>query len=296
MQVCSITDLAVEAHTARDAETREKAMDYMTTRMFRFLQRKGDSQIRGNDLLIVYLIFKLVYMSHMVFQIFLLNMFLGSNYANYGLEVLRKLLQGADLMNSKRFPRVTMCDFRIRLLGNLQRYTVQCALPINLYNEIIFIFIWFWFVMVTVVSGYSFCFFLWKGVSMRGKVRFVEARVESGLVKRGGGGSGDGCGDGCGDDGVTRLNPGARDHYTDFRRNRKERVRMFVREELKGDGVFLLRMVAWNSSGLIAVDLVTRLWDIYTGKTKPPEVPPAKHPGGVEEEKNPLLVKSMSIS
>ena len=49
-------------------------------------------------------------------------------------------------------------------------------------------------------------------------------------------------------------------------------------------------MVAWNSSGLIAVDLVTRLWDIYTGKSKVPK------DQSIEDEKDPLLEKAMSIT
>ena len=280
MSVSSITDLTIECQNAKDVETREKAMDYITTRMFRFLKQKGDNLIRGNDLVIVYLIFKLVYISHMVLQIFLLNMFLGFDYANYGIEVMMKLLQGKDLMDSKRFPRVTMCDFKIRILGNLQRYTVQCTLPINLNNEIIFIFIWFWFIMVTFVSAYSFGFFLWKAVYMRGKICFIEARIENSLVKRGGDTV----------DGTTRFNPGVRDNYQDFLKIRTERVTRFVRNQLKGDGVFLLRMVAWNSSGSTAVDLVTRLWDIYTGKSKTPK------DQSIEDEKDPLLKKAMSIS
>ena len=281
MPVCSITDLAIECQNAKEGETREKAMDYMTTRMFRFLKRKGKSRIRANDLVIVYLIFKLVYMSHTIFQIFILNMFLGSNYANYGVEVLWKLLHGKDLMNSKRFPRVTMCDFKIRLFGNLQRCTVQCALPINLYNEIIFIFIWFWFILITFVSFYSFCFFLWKAVYARGQIRFVETRIESGVVKRKGHNL----------DGTTKLTSNVKENYDQFIRRRREKVNNFVKYNLRGDGVFLLRMVAWNSSGLIAIDLVTRLWDIYTGKAKSPKADDEE-----EEQKQPLMDRSTSIS
>lgn len=53
------------------------------------------------------------------------------------------------LFTNFRFPRSNMCDFKIRIPGNVQRYSVQCALPINLYNEMIFTILWFWFVIIS---------------------------------------------------------------------------------------------------------------------------------------------------
>ena len=40
------------------------------------------------------------------------------------------------------FPRLTLCDVPIRRLADSPRYTLQCHLRVNTYNEKAFFLIW----------------------------------------------------------------------------------------------------------------------------------------------------------
>ncbi len=63
-----------------------------------------------------------------------------ANFHLYGLEIIQNIMQGKDASDSVYFPRVTMCDFKVRDVAQVHTYTVQCVLPINLFNEKVFIF------------------------------------------------------------------------------------------------------------------------------------------------------------
>jgi hypothetical protein len=61
---------------------------------------------------------------------------MGSGFHLYGLEILQKWFYGQEIEAVERFPRITMCKFIIRTVGdNIQPYDVQCLLPVNIYNE-----------------------------------------------------------------------------------------------------------------------------------------------------------------
>ena len=70
-------------------------------------------RIYGNYLTFFYLVVKLVYLLNCVGQLFLLGVFLGTDYHMYGLRVAVSLLRAQDWKSSHRFPRVTLCDFEV---------------------------------------------------------------------------------------------------------------------------------------------------------------------------------------
>ena len=184
----------------------------------------------GNYLIINYMILKLVYIFNIIAQIWWLNRFLDANYHMYGFYVMSNMLQGHSWSTSDRFPRVTLCDFPIRTTGNIQHYTVQCSLPLNLFNEKIFIFLWFWFVFVGVATVGSMILWLATSLWLPQQCRYIRSRLTA----------------------MDKL-----------KRENQERVDKFVTSFLRRDGLFIIRMVSKNASDVIAAELIAGLWEHY---------------------------------
>jgi hypothetical protein len=112
---------------------------------------------------------KLFYILNAVGQLFVLNAVLAAKYDTFGADIVRNLADNVDWTEESYvvFPRVTICEFKARGqdMVNVHPYTVQCVLPINLYNEKIYVFLWFWMIFVAccqclqVWSCFSFGFF-----------------------------------------------------------------------------------------------------------------------------------------
>uniref|UniRef100_A0AC34F5J9 Innexin n=1 Tax=Panagrolaimus sp. ES5 TaxID=591445 RepID=A0AC34F5J9_9BILA len=135
----------------RYQHTATNRTSYTLHRVFKcFNLRYYESYVTG-----LYLATKIMYVGNVLTNLLLVNKFLETDeYSVYGFGVLKDLLFGRSWMDSGNFPRVTLCDFEVRVLGNNQRHSVQCVLVINIFNEVDGVLI---LRMVALHAGVMYC-------------------------------------------------------------------------------------------------------------------------------------------
>ncbi|KHN71734.1 Innexin-10 [Toxocara canis] len=184
-------------------------------------------------LTLLYIFIKILYLLNVVGQMFLMNRFLQTDdYSLYGVEVLKDLLSGRPWTESGNFPRVTLCDMNIRILGNVQRHTVQCVLVINIFTEKVFILLWMWYCLLAIVSTFSCLSWLFFSVPFEQRKKFIARRLELADIEF---------------------------KKKDFSAELDE----FVREHIKLDGVFVLKMLTVHGGMLMCTEVVDNMWDNF---------------------------------
>ncbi|KAL4239890.1 hypothetical protein ACF0H5_000690 [Mactra antiquata] len=247
-----VVELTVTAHYVDDSKRMEKINDIARTLdrwleanrqyhwnfLVRFRQKLSRlcfcfNRREGTYLTGLYILVKLLYVANVISQFFILDAFLGGFFSLWGLEAIYILAKEHSLMESRRFPRATLCDLKWRQMQNIQPHTVQCVLPINLWNEKIFLFLWYWLVLVSAATGLSFITWIWKSLFRKSRETFVKKYLK------------------CSSRIQTPMD--------------KKLARKFA-SYLRDDGVFVIRMIQKNSNDILMTDLITRLWDIYLEK------------------------------
>lgn len=185
----------------------------------------------GTFLTGLYLFVKMLYCVNVIAQFFMLNSFMSMDYNNFGLEILIGLIHGNEWKESPRFPRVTFCDMEIRQLNNVQRWTIQCVLPINLFNEKIFIFLWFWLLLVAILTFINYFKWIFNCMFKENKTKFVKKYLK-----------------------MNRVLQSSYDQRV---------ARKFIDSYLRQDGVFVLRIISKNSSDMVLTDIIVSLWKIF---------------------------------
>jgi hypothetical protein len=75
---------------------------------------------------------------------------------SYGSRVMKGFLNDNEWYESPAFPRMILCNLSIRQIQHIQRWTVQCVLPVNQFNEQVYMFLWVWLLVVSVITCCSF--------------------------------------------------------------------------------------------------------------------------------------------
>lgn len=190
----------------------------------------------GTYLTVLYIFTKFLYLANVIGQLFILNEVLSIKFSIYGYEVFKWMIYNYDWTTSPHvaFPRVTMCDLTVRRLGNLHRYTVQCTLPINLYNEKIYMFLWFWMVFVAICTAFSLVTWIVRAAAVRDRVIYIKNHLKM----------------------MEKLeNPAD-----------EKKAEEFTKNYLRPDGIFLLRLIGHNTNTLTVTEIICSLWDTWQPK------------------------------
>ena len=130
------------------------------------------------------------------------------------------------------FPRVSLCDILIRRMGNIQRYTIQCSLNLNLFNEKIYMFLWFWYMFVLVLTVGGFLQWLFRVIYPCDRINFIQNQLEGQLLTK----------------------------------SDNKLCAEFVWKYLKSDGAFVLRMISHNTNSVASRDITQALWQHWVGQ------------------------------
>uniref|UniRef100_A0A1I8HWQ5 Innexin n=1 Tax=Macrostomum lignano TaxID=282301 RepID=A0A1I8HWQ5_9PLAT len=200
----------------------------------------------GTWLIIVYLLVKLFYICNAAGQLVLMTRLLQLTElpenknssllritSTFGADLLRDLLQGRDWQNTGVFPRSGCCAIETRQASSSQFIFAQCALPVNMIHEKLYIFLWFWFVFLLLMNVLSVPLWLFRFCSAYGRSSTVIKHLRlSGAVSKEKSGS---------------IDAGLE----------------FCREFLRFDGVFLVHMLVLNAGEVVVTDMCTELFSIY---------------------------------
>ncbi|EJW87570.1 innexin family protein [Wuchereria bancrofti] len=214
----------------------------------------------GRNATMLYLLTKLLYVLNIIGQIYMLNHFFGGDYLQWGFQTITEVVSGREWMESAIFPRVIMCDFQVRRLGNIQRHTVQCVIMMNMINEKFYLFLLFWFIFIGICTVINFLYYLFLLCMSRARAQLVLWNINKREWELSG------------------------FHNDDMKR--------FVNDFLRPDGVLLLKFISEHVDARISRDLVNELIRIYSKQQNISLENDSKQTSSVSSEEKALITSS----
>ncbi|CAF0719484.1 unnamed protein product [Rotaria sp. Silwood1] len=183
-------------------------------------------------LFLLYLFIKLLYIINTLVQLYAIRLLLEQRWTvNETIKGFRQIFTLNILRTnplSKYFPKISMCDFRIiePNSDDGHKYTVQCVLTINIYNEQIFTVLYIWMNIVLLVTIYNFISWLIFLLFPRLRYSFFTQRIHT-------------------QQSITTL---------------RTSMSAFVYKYLQHDGFFILRLIYSNIGDDVTTNILTNLW------------------------------------
>ena len=197
----------------------------------------------------LYLFIKLLYIINISIQLISLHYLMNFDLTFDSL--FQRLIIYSDTVRqtSLQFPTNVLCDFIVRFLGkNKHRHTVQCVLPINVFNEKIFIFAYLWLMFLGICSLYNL-FIQWLLlVLFHRNVNDTRGRRQRQLASK------------------FRIDE---QHESDDEEETIEIInyqplsKNFSRHYLRCDGIVIMRLFDMNIDLVTMNDLMDDLWELY---------------------------------
>lgn len=184
----------------------------------------------GTYLTGLYMFIKMLYVANSIGQFFILSLFLGLNYWNFGLDAMTSLTQTGRWQDHYTFPRIGLCDYKVRQMANVQTFSVQCVLSVNLFLEKMYLLLWFWMIGLMAANIINLCMWFADNV--------IPSRNEHFMFRY-----------------AKMMGIESKHDQTIYR--------LFAFNHLRRDGIFIIRMVAKNTSDILALDLVKAMWKCF---------------------------------
>ncbi|CAJ0947761.1 unnamed protein product, partial [Mesorhabditis belari] len=270
LNIQHLINSACDINAIVDHSQREKAIESLAASFIDTIDLQGSDRelpqrsligrlkcnrlLSGQYVSILYVATKILYAINIGLQFGILNACLKNDqYFLFGFQVLNDLVAGRPWTETGHFPRVTLCDFEVRYLANLNRYTVQCALLINIINEKVFAFFWCWYLLILCITIFSALFWILNICIHTEKIDYIvkymqiaqcaDKRKEMKFIE------------------PNKVLPAERIFSViPFAPQLLDR---FVTHFLKSDGVFILRMMANHSGDLVVVQVLKCLWQEF---------------------------------
>ncbi|XP_018655553.1 putative innexin [Schistosoma mansoni] len=275
----TILDMAYKANTADDYIKRSKCVESAAYQLFRLSRQHYCTYYEspkfpkkfpyysfqkffpinkhiGNYISVVYIFIKLLYLLNLIGQLYIIKIFLGyhGNLFKFGRHLLFTLKTKHEWIESEFFPRQTYCPIQVRHLGTKNnKFTAICALPINMFNEKIYIFLWLWIAIITMVTIISILIWLIRLTIKKYQTTYIYhylvVSIQSQLLDKYYNHSLDCMG----------CNIQLHNHHN----NKDIRIDYFIKKFVKNDGYFLLHMIRDNIGDIVTGEILNQWWHMF---------------------------------